>query len=98
MEFTVDTTKLASAVSSLESEIETLRTEYSQLYSVLEVLDGMWSGEARDAYVATYAEDMERINQMIQVIRSMVDDIGTARESYDSTEQSVQSSINKIVI
>ncbi|MCD7981725.1 MAG: WXG100 family type VII secretion target [Clostridiales bacterium] len=98
MQFEVDTGQVSQTVSKLESEVSTIREQYTGLYQELQTLDAMWTGSAHDAFVAAYSRDMEMMESLAQTIGEIVENIGTARQKYDSTEQSVRSSINKISI
>lgn len=98
MQFEVDTAQVAQTVSKLESELSTVREEYAGLHQDLQSLDAMWTGTAHDAFVAAYSGDIEMMESLTRTIGEIIENIGNARQKYDSTEQSVKSSISKIII
>lgn len=98
MKFEVDTNQLAAAVGSLQETLNEISDNQAKMYSVIESLEGMWKGEAHDTFAAQYENDNEMMAALIQDIDIVIENFGTARESYDTCEESAKDIARQIQI
>lgn len=90
MKFDVDTGRLARTVSNLSEKLTRIEESQKRMYTALESLDGMWAGEAHDAFKVQYVQDDRLMTEMISGIRDTITDIGSARQEYDTCEEEVK--------
>lgn len=90
MRFEVDTGRVAQELSSMESTLKQISDNRKTMYQSLETLDGMWRGEAHDAFHAQFTEDDEEMQRLIQDIKALFTDIGKARQSYETCESEIR--------
>lgn len=98
MKFEVDTDQLSATVRSLQDVLNEISDQRVKMYSAIKELDSMWIGEAHDTFLIQYENDNEMMEKMIQDLNEVVGNFGTARENYDSCEESVKDMIRKIRI
>ncbi|MCD7887506.1 MAG: WXG100 family type VII secretion target [Clostridiales bacterium] len=98
MTFEVDTSQVATAVKSMQSALDNVTTERKNLFGAIEALDGMWVGEAHDLFVSRCTTDNETMQALCNAIQPIIDDVESAKKSYDVCEESVGDSISSIQV
>lgn len=98
----VSTAELKSAASAFSSCGASISSKTRAMLDLVSSISGsVWSGEAATAYqnkFAGLADDIEKINKMIQ---EHVDDLNAMADAYDRAEQEAQqqaSSLNSDII
>lgn len=98
MKFEVDTNQLSTAVGSLQDVLNEISDQREKMYSAIKVLDGMWVGESHDAFFTQYENDNEMMTALIQDLSTVIVNFGTARENYDTCEESAKDMARQIRI
>lgn len=95
-EITVDPPMISGDVKELESLIESTRTHFNNMDANLEALNGMWSGSARDAFVAHYEADKEAFRDLFETIDSLIDSMKYAAREYSVCELQIEEMVSSI--
>lgn len=90
MKFEVDTNQLAAAVRSLQDDLNGISDQRAKMYSSIRALDGMWMGASHDAFLAQYESDNEMMVELIRDLSAVFGNFGTARDNYDTCEESAK--------
>ena len=98
MKFDVETGQLNTMVQSFQESLTQISGNRERMYQALEALDGMWKGQSHDAFVAQYSADNEKMVALIKDLQQLAENMGKARQSYDTCEQEVKSAIASIQI
>ncbi len=86
MKFEVDTQQVAGTVRELNQTLDTIRQNRITMYRSIEDLNGMWVGDAHDAFAAACADDDAEMQALIKQLEVMFSDISEARQEYDTCE------------
>lgn len=98
MKFEVDTVQVANAKTRLQVALDDVSESRRAMFQAIETLNGMWTGEAHDAYLAQFIADSEMTAAVISEIQTLINSVDTARKSYDTCEQTVKDLIAAVVI
>lgn len=98
MKFEVDTNQLSMTVSSCQDILHDISNQQHRMYAAIKELDGMWAGESHDAFLVQYEKDNEMMTALIQDLDVIIGNFGTARENYDSCEESAKDMARQIHI
>lgn len=98
MKFEVDTNQLSTTVKSLQDALNEISDNRIKMYSAIEALDGMWMGQAHDAFLTQYENDNEMLIALIQDIDTVFENYGIARKNYDDCEESAKDIARQIRI
>ena len=98
MKFEVNTTTLSGTVNKLSEKLEQINAKRMSMYNALNALNGMWQGDAKDAFTAAYEEDNELMVALIDELEQYIDNVSKARENYDTTEDRAVSLARSIKI
>jgi WXG100 family type VII secretion target len=83
----VDTAKLKSTASSLQSTGNTIKNTTSQMTTLVNSLSGsVWSGDAATAYTKKFSELQDDINRIIKMINEHVTDLNSMAQEYETAE------------
>ena len=98
MKFEVDTGQVNTAVSRMQELLNEISGERTAMFSAMQSLDGMWVGEAHDAFVTQYSADNEIVLQVINSIQEMIEKFSAARQSYDKCEDEALDIVSAVQI
>ena len=96
MKFEVETGQVQNLTQNFQDALSQISGNKQRMYQALEGLDGMWQGQAHDAFVAQYQKDNQEMETLIQELQQVAENIGTARQEYDNCEQEVKDMISAI--
>ena len=86
MKFEVETTTVRSTVTRMEETIQHIAENRAGMFAAMEALDGMWAGQAHDAFAAQYVSDNELVLAVITGVQDIIEKISVARQSYETCE------------
>lgn len=98
MKFEVETNQVKAMAESYQETLSQISSGRAKLYEVMAQLDGMWQGQAHNAFAAEYMADTERLGDLLTQLQRVGENISDARISYDTCEQEVKSIIQAIEI
>lgn len=98
MVFEVDISQVAVANRALQDAMGRVEWGRVQMYQALEALEGMWAGEAHDAFLTQYTTDNELMVGVCQEVQQVLDYLEEARETYDACERDVNDRIAQVQI
>ena len=94
----VDTGSLSGTIQTLESEVNQVEQVQTQLKSSILALGTMWEGSAHDTFEEQFLQDDAFVTELIQELRTLIDDLRSAQKNYDACDVSVRSLIQALAI
>ena len=88
MRFEVETSRVSGAVNRARELLENISAERESMFKAVEGLNGMWAGEAHDAFVAQCGVDNEEMLALVWELQQVVNKISDARQAYETCESS----------
>ena len=98
MKFEVETGQVSMTVSKLQQALDNVSRKRDKMFQAIEALNGMWSGQSHDVYMAQCALDDTEVLAVIAEIQEIINAVDTARRSYDSCEQQAVELISALTI
>ena len=98
MKFEVETGQVNSMVQSFKESLAQISANRQRMYNAMETLDGMWQGQAHDAFAVQYRSDNEEVVALLKDLEQVAENIAKARQDYDTCEQQVKETIDAIEI
>lgn len=92
----VDTSRLYSDISTINSEISALHKDAANLRETLGQLSSMWDGEAKTAFEKAVNGDIQKLEELINALQQFTDKTDTSRVGYENCESSVAEIIASI--
>lgn len=92
----VNTNILKADVSEIENELQSVLQCAGNLEATLSQLEGMWDGNAKQAFSVAVKDDIDRLKDLVKAMQNLTGKTGTAREEYDRCENSVAQIISSI--
>lgn len=92
----VNMAALKSDVSTIEDEIQKINTAAERLLQVLHELEGMWDGNAKQAFSAAVNSDIAQLKELVRAVKDFTGKTGEAREEYDKCENAVSQIVTSI--
>lgn len=92
----VNTSTLKTDVSEIEDELRAILQCAEKLSATLGQLEGMWDGNAKQAFSLAVKEDLNMLKELVKAIQDLTNKTGIAREEYDRCENAVAQIIASI--
>lgn len=92
----VNTAVLKSDVASIEDEIRKITTAADRLLQTLHELEGMWDGNAKQAFSAAVNSDIAQLRELLKAMQNFTRKTSEAREEYDKCENAVAQIVESI--
>lgn len=92
----VNTNILKADISEIESELRAVLKCSERLTATLSQLEGMWDGNAKQAFSTAVRDDINRLKDLVKALQDLTGKTGTAREEYDRCENAVEQIIASI--
>lgn len=92
----VNTNILKADVSEIENELRGVLQCAGNLETALSQLEGMWDGNAKQAFSLAVRDDIDRLKELVRAMQDLTGKTGTAREEYDRCENSIAQIIASI--
>lgn len=87
---TVTTTELKSKAETLRTKNSSLKTQISNLQQQESSLNGMWDGEANEAFHTAFTNDVTQMNNFVDAIEKYAAALDAIAAQYDKTEATNQ--------
>ena len=97
-EIAVRTESLASDITSMQSRLESIRNKSDKMFEAVSMLDKMWEGPANDAFVQQFVSDQKSMDEMCEVIQSIISCLTYAKDEYVKCENEVSSIVSSLKI
>lgn len=98
MKFEVETERVSMTVTKLQQALDNISRNRAGMFQAIEELNGMWIGQAHDAFLAQAAQDNAEVLSVTAGIQEVIDAVSTARQSYDSCERQAVEMIASLAI
>lgn len=98
MRFEVETGQVSMTVTKLQQALDNVLRKREKMFQAIEALNGMWIGQAHDAYLAQCTLDNAEVLSVAAEIQKVINAVDTARQTYDSCEQQAVELITALTI
>ena len=88
-EITIDTNSLLSDITEMKEILTGIQKAVNSLYDAAGVLDSMWDGPAKEAFIKQFKKDHADMIQYCEDMESIIVNWEFAREKYDECENIV---------
>lgn len=95
---TVDTQQLRSASTTINSKAQEYQGLYGQLYSLVEELQGAWSGTDNTAFTTQIEGFKDDFDYMHQLMIDYANSIQKAAETYEQTQEQIANDAKNLKI
>ncbi len=92
----VNTNTLKADVSEIDGELRAILQCAEKLTTTLSQLEGMWDGNAKQAFSNAVRDDLNRLRVLVKAVQNLTGKTGAAREEYDRCEATVSQIIASI--
>lgn len=92
----VNTSVLRNDVDAITGELEKILKNADQLSSILGELEGMWEGNAKQAFSQAVRDDLGRLKELVKAIQNLTQRTSDARQEYDKCENAVAQIVSSI--
>lgn len=94
----VNTSTLKNDVSTIFSELTGISNDIRQLQDTTARLSTMWDGSAKTAFISAVNDDIQRLEELIGVMKKFSDKVDTSRKEYEKCENVVSNIIASIKV
>lgn len=94
----ISTTQLNSDREFIEENIENIQAELESFSEELYNLNGMWTGPSNAAYIQQISKDLERLQEVLNVLSNLVQCMSFAAQEYVKCEDGVADLVASIRI
>lgn len=92
----VNTGVLRNDVDVIATELDKILKNADQLSAILGELEGMWEGNAKQAFSAAVRDDLGRLRELVKAIQDLTQRTSDARQEYDKCENAVSQIVSSI--
>lgn len=92
----IDTLALNRDRQTIQSELDRVRTEISQLQEKMANLGAMWEGPAHNVFMAQFNTDYEFVQEFGNEIGTYIETMEYAQKEYEKCENAVEQAIASI--
>lgn len=93
-----NTGTMKSDVESIQTEIRGLTDDGKKLQNAVSELNGMWEGEAKEAFMNAFRTDLNSLEDMISILSDITSATSEARSDYENCESKVSGIVASIKI
>ncbi|MDE6590940.1 MAG: hypothetical protein K2K53_11475 [Oscillospiraceae bacterium] len=94
----VNTASLKGDVEEIAVELDEISRDAEKLQGLLEHLESMWDGSAKQAFSAAVKDDLGRLRTLAQAMRQLTSRTSEARAEYDKCESAVAQIVSSIKV
>lgn len=84
-----DAEKLASLISSMETQLENMKASINQL-------NQMWEGNAKTAFMTAFEDDRRAAEGVLKELKSLQNYEAQAKTKYENCEKQIENLVNSI--
>lgn len=92
----IDQDALNSDINRMHDELKLLRSQIKSVYDSVKEMDAMWNGPANEAFNQTFESDYQSMNEMCEMLESLIEYMENARDQYRYCENMVSQEIESI--
>ncbi len=92
----VNTTRLNADANEVAARISSLKKEMAAMKQSVNQMNSMWTGEAKNAFVQAFNDDMNALNTLINNFEAIHRFEVNAKTKYDNCERQVEQLVNSI--
>lgn len=92
----VNTGVLRNDVDVITAELEKVLRNADQLSAILGELEGMWEGNAKQAFSGAVRDDLGRLKELVKAIQDLTQRTSDVRQEYDKCENAVSQIVSSI--
>ena len=92
----INTTRLNTDATEIAARIASLKKEMAAMKDSVNQMNNMWTGQAKNAFVKAFNDDMNALNTMIGNIESIHRFETNAKTKYENCERQVEQLVNSI--
>jgi len=96
MQIEISTQQLNSDISTMNQQLEALKSARDNVFSCLEQLSTMWEGKAHFQFQNQVLMDSNRLYSLMKEIQNLIDCMQYARQEYDKCHDTVWDKINSL--
>ena len=85
-------------IDQYQVEYQKLMTAHQQLQADMESMKNDWEGQAFDATLDSFLTDQKKADQMMESLRTMLDNLHYADDQYTACENNVSGIVNSIQV
>lgn len=97
-EFGTDTDELSANINELDSYIASLEANSKEMFAAVIELNGVWHGDAKNALVNRFEQDMESFRILIGNLKNLRNNLEKARIAYDQCEKEVNTLVSNLKV
>lgn len=98
MNIEIITEKLKSDASDMQAQLARVKSDMNKMNNAIATLNGMWKGNAREAFNVQYASDYENMTEVCNIVEKIISGMNTAADKYSACDSQVKDIINSIKI
>ena len=83
-------------IGVFETAYAGMNTNYRRLFDDINTLGTTWEGPAHSAYDAQFKADAAMFEELLNLLKQIMDDLNFAHREYSTCEQNVRDLINNI--
>lgn len=92
----VDINRLKKDAELLMSKSEEFKQEFGKLTSLMEDLNKMWTGQAKDTFQSQINNEISECRETIDTVNSLIQGMNDAVSEYEKCEADVGSYISRV--
>lgn len=97
-EIAIKTESLASDITLMQSRLNAIKNDMGKMFEAVAILDRMWEGPANQVFVQQFTTDQQSMEQLCDVIQSIINCLTYAKDEYTKCENEVNSIVSSIRI
>jgi len=94
----VNTSTLKKDTESISQALKNIKKKIKAMQSDVNALNGMWTGDANEAFNKAFQDDITDLGHICDNIQSVIDYEEKAKTEYDACEQKVSDLVNSITV
>lgn len=94
----INTSTLKKDTESISQALKDIRKKIKAMQSDVNALNGMWVGDANEAFNKAFQDDITDLGLICDNIQNVIDYEQKAKSEYDTCEEKVSDLINSITV
>ena len=98
MRLEIDSYQLKSNADRMMVQLEKVRTSMERMNDAIGVLNGMWEGAAKSAFLAQYSSDYENMTEVCNLVAKIIDGMNKAAVQYSQCNKEASDIVHSLKI